>query len=145
MLLKVCHPSSLIPITYQSKLRKKKTKRILTPNIARKSGSRNRNGIFDTCSRFGWFFESDDGITANVDTDVVIDGSVTNAVDAAADDADDEAVNAADETAAIMLASSAACCCCWTDSDSFCCNSSGCNDTNGNVEVIWMVKSRVLH
>lgn len=80
--------------------------------MARRSGSRNRNGIFDTCSRLGWFFESDDGMTANdVDTDVVIDGNVANAVDAAADAAD-EAVSAADETAAIMLASSAACCCC---------------------------------
>lgn len=79
----------------------------------------------------GWFFESDDGMTANdVDTDVVIDGNVANAVDAAADAAD-EAVSAADETAAIMLASSAACCCCcccWTDSESFCCNKSGCNE-----------------
>lgn len=25
-----------------------------TPNIARKSGSLNLNGIFDTCKRFGW-------------------------------------------------------------------------------------------
>lgn len=25
----------------------------LTPNMARKSGSRNLNGIFDTCKRFG--------------------------------------------------------------------------------------------
>lgn len=31
---------------------------ILTPNIALKSGSRNLNGIFDTCNRFGWFFWS---------------------------------------------------------------------------------------
>lgn len=31
---------------------------IRTPNIARRSGSLNLNGIFDTCRRFGWLLES---------------------------------------------------------------------------------------
>lgn len=110
--------------------------------MARKSGSLNRNGIFDTWSRFGWFFESDDGITANVDTDVVIDGSVANAVDAAAE-ADAVNADAPDETTpAIMLASSAACCCCcccWPDSGSFCCNKSGWNDHHR------MLSKKIIH
>lgn len=30
---------------------------VLTPNMVLRSGSRKRNGILETCSRFGWFFD----------------------------------------------------------------------------------------
>lgn len=38
--------------------RREREKYKLTPNIARKSGSLNLNGMFDTWRRFGWDFES---------------------------------------------------------------------------------------
>lgn len=49
--------------------------------MARKSGSLNLNGIFDTCKRFGWFFESEaDANVATVDTL----GATVNGADAVA-------------------------------------------------------------
>lgn len=85
--------------------------------MARKSGSRKRNGIFDTCNRFGWFLESEDEMVAIVVTAVDIGAIVANADDAAAAAAAAAAAPAdvgklappTDVTVAIMLASNA----CW--------------------------------
>lgn len=53
--------------------------------MARKSGSLNLNGIFDTCNRFGWFLGSeDDAIVAIVDTVVATDSGVEAVANAAA-------------------------------------------------------------
>lgn len=112
------------------KREKRETERdeILTPNIARKSGSLNLNGIFDTCNRFGWLLESEDKLDATADETVV--GNVANEASAAAveagsrdvvddvgvNDVDDATVVAAaamDAVAAAILASKI-CCCCWT-------------------------------
>lgn len=64
----------------------------LTPNIALKSGSLNRNGIFDTCRRFGWSRASLEELLVNNATVV----ATAAAVDAADAEAIDDVVTAED-------------------------------------------------
>lgn len=84
--------------------------------MARKSGSLNLKGIFDTCNLFGWPFELSTAAVidvAIVDTDVVIGAIVANAA------ADDTGKFAPDDD---IIDTSNDCC---PVSGSVCCNKSG--------------------